>query len=196
MKTRVVLRNCATRSWLKGVAFAAFALAIGVTELSAQSFTDPNTLAPSFPTPQTVVDRMLEIAHVKPGDVVYDLGCGDGRILLAAAQRFHAKAVGIEIRRDIYEKTSAQITQKNLADQIRVIHGDALKTDLSPADVVTLYLMTSANERLKPVFQHYLKPTARIVSHDYEIKGWRADTVDRLIVDHQPHTIYLYHVQK
>ena len=180
--------------------FVLLALAIATLAPSGtafgQRFTDPNTLAPAFPTPQTVVTRMLAIAQVKPGETVFDLGCGDGRILVAAAQQFHAKAVGVEIRRDIYEKTQAHMTALGLQDQIRVVHGDALKTDLSPADVVTLYLLTSSNERLKPVLQKYLKPTARVVSHDFEIRGWKTDAVEKLMVDGRQHTIYLYHVQK
>lgn len=163
---------------------------------NAQRFKDPNTLAPDFPTPPTVVDKMLALAQVKPGETVYDLGCGDGRILFAAAQDFKAKAVGIEIRREIYEKTAKKVETAGLADQIKVLHGDALKTDLSQADVVTVYLLTSSNERLKPQFQKYLKPTARIISHDFEIKGWKADHVEKMIVGGHEHTIYLYHVQK
>ena len=127
---------------------------------------------------------------------MYDLGCGDGRILFAAAQDFKAKAVGVEIRREIYEKTAKRVETAGLTDQIKVLHGDALKTDLSSADVVTVYLLTSSNERLKPQFQKYLKPTARIISHDYEIKGWKADQVEKMMVGGHEHTIYLYHVQK
>lgn len=132
---------------------------------------------------------------VKPGEVVYDLGCGDGRILLAAVQKYKAKAVGIEIRREIAENTTAHIQALGLQDQIRIVHGDALKTDLSDADVVTLYLLTSSNERLKPVLKRYLRPAARIVSHDFEIRGWKPDRVEKLNVAGRPHTIYVYHVQ-
>ena len=180
-----------------GNGFLAIALlAVAPAQLArSQTFTDPNTLAPSFPTPQTVVDRMLAVAQVKPGEVVYDLGCGDGRILLAAVQTYKAKAVGIEIRREIYERTVAHIKSLGLQDQISVVHGDALRTDLTPADVVTLYLLTSSNERLKPMLKKYLKPTARVVSHDFEIRGWKPDVVEKLMVDGRPHTIYLYHVQ-
>jgi len=82
-------------------AFAAMLIFGAGTPAAPQRFTDPDTLAPAYPTPQTVVDQMLTVAQVKPGEIVYDLGCGDGRIVIAAAQKFHAKAVGIEIRRDI-----------------------------------------------------------------------------------------------
>lgn len=160
----------------------------------AQKFTDPDTLAPSFPTPQSVVDQMLTIAQVKSGEVVYDLGCGDGRIVIAAAQKFKAHAVGIEIRRDIFESTQAKVAAMGLSDQVKIVQGNALRYDLSPADVVTLYLLTSSNERLKPVLLKYLKPSARVVSHDFEIVGWKPLSVSKMNVEGRPHTIYLYRI--
>lgn len=159
---------------------------------SAQRFTDPNILAPAFPTPQVVVEKMLALAQVKPGETVYDLGCGDGRIVITAAEKFKAHAVGIEIRRDIYERTLARVASLGLQDTVRIIHGNALQYDLSPADVVTLYLLTSSNERLKPVLVKYLRPSARVVSHDFEIRGWKAQSVDRMLVGGRAHMIYLY----
>lgn len=163
-----------------------------VALLHAQKFTNPDTLAPDFPTPQVVVDRMLALASVKPTDTVYDLGCGDGRILITAARNYHCKAVGVELSRDIYDRTCLRIKNLGLADQITVIHGNALHTDLSPADVVTLYLMTSTNERLKPAMERYLKPGARVVSHDYEIHGWKAAKEETVDVEGHPHKIFLY----
>jgi ubiquinone/menaquinone biosynthesis C-methylase UbiE len=160
----------------------------------AQKYTDPDTLAPAFPTPQVVVDHMLELAQVKPGETVYDLGCGDGRIVITAAQKFHAHGVGIEIRRDIYETTSGRVNSLGLNDQVRIIHGNALKTDLAPADVVTLYLMTSSNEKLRPVLEKGLKPNARVVSHDFEIRGWKPVKTEKMMVEGRPHMIYLYHL--
>jgi precorrin-6B methylase 2 len=160
--------------------------------LHAQKFTNPDTLAPDFPTPQVVVERMLALANVKATDVVYDLGCGDGRILITAVRIYHCKAVGVEMSRDIFDRTSQRIKALGLTDQISVVHENALHTDLSNADVVTLYLMTSTNERLKPQMEHYLKPGARVVSHDYEVHGWRTDKEDVVSVDGRPHKIFLY----
>jgi predicted RNA methylase len=112
--------------------------------------------------------------------------------VIAAAQKFKAHAVGIEIRRDIYEHTLATVASLGLSDQVKIVHGNALRYDLSPADVVTLYLLTSSNERLKPILLKDLKPTARVVSHDFEIRGWKPVTVSKIMVDGRPHMIYLY----
>jgi precorrin-6B methylase 2 len=162
----------------------------------AQHFSDRDTLAPVYPTPESVVDQMLSVAQVRPGEMVYDLGCGDGRIVIAAAQKYKARAVGIEIRRDVYERTLATVASLGLADQVKIVHGNALKYDLSQADVVTLYLLTSSNERLKPILQRDLKPTARVVSHDFEIRGWKPVAINKMVVGGRPHSIYLYKIEK
>jgi predicted RNA methylase len=102
--------------------------------------------------------------------------------------------VGIEIRRDIYERTLAKVAALKLSDQIQIVQGNVLHYDLSPADVVTMYLLTSSNERLKPILEKELKPSARVVSHDFEIRGWKPTTVNRIVVDGHAHTIYLYRI--
>jgi protein-L-isoaspartate O-methyltransferase len=170
--------------------FAAFALL--APNALAQHYSDPDTLAPSFPTPQPVVERMLTLADVKPGEMVYDLGCGDGRIVITAATMFSARGVGIEIRRDIYEATLAKVASLGLSKQVQILHGDALKSDLTPADVVTLYLLTGSNERLRPVLEKQLKPGARVVSHDFEIKGWQPEKTEKIMFQGRPHMIYAY----
>lgn len=176
-------------------AILALALAgIAASVAAPQRFTDRDTLAPVFPSPETVVDQMLTMAQVKPGEMVYDLGCGDGRIVIAAAQKFKARAVGIEIRRDVYEQTAAHVASLGLNDQVKIVRGNALTYDLSPADVVTLYLMTGANERLKPILLKELKSSARVVSHDFEIRGWKPAAVDKMVVGGRPHMVYLYRV--
>ncbi|MDQ1470331.1 MAG: hypothetical protein QOJ99_1811 [Bryobacterales bacterium] len=167
-------------------------LLFAAPDVDAQKYTDPDTLAPAFPTPQVVVDHMLQLAQVKPNETVYDLGCGDGRIVITAAQKFRAHGVGIEIRREIYETTLGKVSSLGLSDLVKIVHGNALKYDLGPADVVTLYLMTGSNERLKPVLERYLKTTARVVSHNFEIKGWKVAQVEKMMVDDRPHMIYLY----
>src|SRR5262252_1661360 len=122
--------------------FAIFAL-VSVPGFG-QKFNADN-LAPYIPSPQVVVDRMLEMAHVKPGETVYDLGSGDGRILITAAQKFRAKAVGIELSPELCQATMAKIEKLGLQDQVKVLNRNLLKVDLSPADVVTIYLLTSSN---------------------------------------------------
>lgn len=169
-------------------------LALAAAPAHAQRYTDPDTLAPAFPTPQAVVEHMLELAQLRPNEMVYDLGCGDGRIVITAAQKFHARAVGIEIRRNIYEATLGKVKSLGLADQVSIVHGNALQTDLSAADVVTLYLLTSSNERLKPVLLRYLRPSARVVSHDFEIRGWKPAITEKMIIEGRPHMIYLYRI--
>jgi predicted RNA methylase len=160
--------------------------------LHAQKFTNPDTLAPDFPTPQAVVDRMLALANVKAADIVYDLGCGDGRILISAVRNYHCHAVGVELSRDIYDRTCQRIKSLGLNDQITMVQGNVLHTDFHAADVVTLYLMTSTNERLKPLMERYLKSGSRVVSHDYEIHGWKPVKEEAVSVDGRPHKIFLY----
>ncbi len=161
---------------------------------SAQQFKSPENLAPDFHTPPTVVDGMLRAAKVQPGETVYDLGCGDGRILIAAVRDFGAKGVGVEMSRDIYEKTVASVKALNYQDRIRIIHGNALQVDLTSADVVTLYLLTSSNDRLKPMLAR-LHPGARVVSHDYPVPGWKPTVTTTVTVMRKPHTIYVYEIQ-
>jgi predicted RNA methylase len=135
---------------------------------------------------------MLEVAHVKPGETVYDLGSGDGRVVITAAQKFKASAVGIEISEILCQSTIRKVNAMGLADQVKIIHNSALKVDLSPADVVTIYLLTSSNERLKPNLEKYLKPTARVVSLNFGVPGWTPAHVESVHTDRQTHTIYVY----
>ncbi len=102
--------------------------------------------------------------------------------------------MGIEIRQGVYDRTLAKVKELHLGDQVRIVHANALTYDLAPADVHTLYLLTSSNERLKPMLLKDLKPTARVVSHDFEIRGWKPVTVNRTVVDGHTHTIYLYRI--
>jgi SAM-dependent methyltransferase len=150
-----------------------------------------NSLAPYVVSPQEIVDRMLELADLKPGEKLYDLGSGDGRILITAVVRFKAKAVGVEISDDLVNSTSARIRKLGLDTDAQVIHGNFLDVDLSPADVVTLYLATDANELLRPNLEKYLRNGARVVSHEYAVPGWKPKLVDKDPERHG-HTIFLY----
>jgi protein-L-isoaspartate O-methyltransferase len=150
------------------------------------------SLAPYIPSPQVVVEKMLEAARVKPGEVVYDLGSGDGRIVITAAEKFQARAVGVELRADLCKSTQAKIRELGLQDRVKLIQGNLLNVDLSPADVVTLYLLTSSNERLRPNLEKYLKPGARVVSNDFEIRGWKPAQIVHINAGGLMHNIYVY----
>jgi len=149
---------------------------------------------PFVSTPEPVVRRMLKLADVKPGEVVYDLGAGDGRILIIAALEFGAKAVGVEIRPQLIYEIEKKIKMYNLEDRVKVIHGNFFDVDISEADIVTLYLLTSVNDKLKPKLKRELKPGARIVSHDFEIPGWKPLRVEIIPDIWTTHKIYLYKI--
>jgi len=151
-----------------------------------------NSLAPYVASPQQIVDRMLEMADLKPGETVYDLGSGDGRILITAVQRYRAKAVGIEISDKLVQDTTDRIQKLGLQNDARVIHGDFLQVDLSQADVVTLYLATETNAILRPNLEKQLRKGARVVSHEYAVPGWKPTLVDQDEPDAKGHVIYLY----
>lgn len=132
---------------------------------------------------------MLEIADVGPKDVVYDLGCGDGRILIMATKLFNArKAIGYEIRKHLHKETVRQIESQNLRKKITVINGDLFDADLSEATVITLYLTYGANKKLRPKLEREARPGTKIVSHNFEIPGWQPARKE----SHQGDTIYLY----
>lgn len=150
-----------------------------------------NKLAPYVSSPTRVVDRMLEMANLKPGETLYDLGCGDGRILIAAASKYKVKAIGIEISPNLVAKASENIQVAGLVDQARVVNGDLLTTDFTGADVVTLYLATSFNAKLRPQLEKYLKPGARVISNEYPIPGWKPTQVD-VTDDRHSHKVYYY----
>jgi SAM-dependent methyltransferase len=149
-------------------------------------------LAPFVPSPQPIVDKMLDVAGVKAGETVYDLGCGDGRILITAAKRFNAKGVGVELSEKLVNSTNDAVRRMNLQDQVKIIHGHLLEVNLQPADVVTLYLETNSNDLLRPNLEKYLKPGSRVVSHDFEVRGWKPAKVEKINSHNRNHTIYLY----
>jgi SAM-dependent methyltransferase len=153
-----------------------------------------NRLAPYVSSPQSVVDRMLEVAKLKPGETVFDLGSGDGRVLVTAAQKFGAKAVGIEISPKEVAASQERIKLLKLENRVQVIEGDLLKADISQADVVTIYLLTQSNDLLRPHLEKSLKPGARVVSHDYPIRGWKPVQVEKIDAYRRAHQLYLYEI--
>jgi protein-L-isoaspartate O-methyltransferase len=169
----------------------------GVRKSSDKTSPDPqnspftNKLAPYVASPTRVVDRMLELANIKPGETVYDLGSGDGRVLIAAVEKYKAHAVGVEISPKLVVEAANNIQKAGVADQARVMQGDLMEADLKDADVVILYLATSLNEKLRPRLEKLLKPGARVVSHDYAVPGWKPARVEKTD-DRHAHLIYLY----
>lgn len=147
-------------------------------------------LAPYVPSPQRSVDRMLEMAKLKTGEKLYDLGSGDGRVVISAAQKYKVKAVGVEISDRLVASTRSQIQRIGLEEYASVVNADLFNVDVTDADVVVIYLMTHANERLRPKLEKSLKPGARVISFDYAVPGWKAAQIDRS--DAHGHLIYLY----
>jgi len=143
------------------------------------------------PTPQPVVERMLELAKVTKDDVVYDLGCGDGRIVVTAAKKYGCKAVGFDIDPQRVKESLENVRKNNVENLVKIEQKDIFTLDLSGASVITLYLLTSLNEKLVPQLQK-MKPGSRVVSHSFEIPGYEPDKVERVDADGFERTIYLY----
>jgi len=139
---------------------------------------------------------MLALADLRAGEVFFDLGAGDGRTVIMAAKDFGARAVGVELREDLVKKALGTIYEQNLQDRITIVNSDMFSVDLTSADVIFLYLTTSANEKIKPKLETELKRGVRIVSHDYEVVGWKAVKVvnfcENQTLGFPSHTLYLY----
>ena len=194
----MVLANLATshRTLTRTLA-PAFLLAVSAGSLGAQNqILDPRTLAPFVPTPERVVEQMLEAAAVTKDDVVYDLGSGDGRILIAAAGQFQAKAVGIEINPTLVAETRQRVAELGLDKLITVQQAHLLEADLSPATVVTVYLLSSSNEQLKPKFEKEINPGSRVISHDFQFRDWKPTKTIEAEGESRPHRIYVYEMGK
>jgi len=153
-------------------------------------------LAPYVPSPPQVIQRMLNLAELKAGEVFFDLGSGDGRAVIMAVKEFGARAVGVELREDLVKKALSTIYEQSLQDRITIVNGDMFNVDLTSADVVFLYLTTSANEKVRPKLDSELKRGVRIVSHDYEVVGWKPVKVENYCenqtLGYPSHTLYLY----
>jgi len=151
---------------------------------------------PYVVTPYAVVDEMLRLARVGPDDVIFDLGCGDGRIVIAAAERFGARGVGIDIDPLRIEEANEAARRAGVADRLRFTVQDLFQTDFSSATVVALYLYPELNAKLRPKLLADLRPGARIVSHQFGIPGWPAQDGARLHVGDMVHDVFLWVVPK
>jgi SAM-dependent methyltransferase len=144
-------------------------------------------IVPFVPTPQEVVDKMIELAGVKKGDTVYDLGSGDGRIVITAAKK-GARAVGFDVDSSLVKESRENIRKAGVQNLAEIKQQDILTVDLSPASVVTMYLLPDVNLKLKPNLLSQLKPGSRVVSHAFDMGDWQPDKTERV----NGRTIYLW----
>jgi protein-L-isoaspartate O-methyltransferase len=164
---------------------------LGIAAAWAQ---DGEKLAPYYPTPETVVVKMLELGGLKPGEKMFDLGSGDGRIVILAAQRFQANAVGVELDKDLYRQSMERIRKLGLEKSASIVNGDILKQDYSSADLITVYLLPTSNDKVQPFLERQLKKGARVVAHDFEFRSWTPAKVEDIDDDGEgrSHTLFLY----
>jgi hypothetical protein len=167
---------------------------ISAASPARQSHKGFHRIAPYVPTPLPVVERMLKVAGVGPTDVVYDLGSGDGRIVIMAAQEFGARGVGIEINPQLCRASSERIAKLGLEGRARILNEDMFKINVRPATVVTLYLKTAMNEELRPILERDLRPGTRVVTQEFQVPGWTPQKVVEMKSpeDGLTYTLYLY----
>jgi SAM-dependent methyltransferase len=151
---------------------------------------------PYVPTPQPVVERMLQLANVRKGDVLYDLGSGDGRIPITAAQKFGIRAVGIDINPERIKEARENAKKAGVTNLVEFRQQDLFKSDFGEATVVTLYLLPDINVKLRPQLFQQLKPGTRIVSHDFDMGEWKPEKVEQVQGPNRQHTLYYWVVPK
>jgi len=180
--------------WVCGVAFLLLLpAASGTSAPDPQQAPATASLAPYVPTPQDVVDRMLALAQVTKDDVVYDLGCGDGRIVITAARQFGARGVGVDIDPQRISESEANAKAAGVEGLVSFKLQDAMAVDVSPATVVTLYLLSASNLKLRPILTKQLRPGARIVSHAFTMGDWRPVKTDEFTdANGTMRTLYLW----
>jgi protein-L-isoaspartate O-methyltransferase len=173
------------------LSLAPFSSRLFTPRLSAQN---SGRLAPFYPTPETVVAKMLELGELKAGEKMFDLGSGDGRIVIMAAQRFHADATGVELDKNLARQSMEKIRKLGLEKSARILTGDLLKQDYTSADLITVYLLPLSNDKVQPVLDRELKHGARVVAHDFEFRGWPPDKIVTIDDDGEgrSHKLYLY----
>jgi len=176
---------------LAAVLVAVLATAVALRASAQEKAPD----APFVPTPVAVVERMLELAKVGKDDVVYDLGSGDGRMVITAAYRYGARGVGIELNPVWVRDAQRYAETLKVADLVTFRVDDLFTADLREATVVTLYLLPWMNRKLAPKFRSELKPGARIVSHEYGIGDWPPDHTEEMMVNGQRHVIHMWTVR-
>ena len=171
-------------------------LAVASSAVRAQE-NKSEKLAPYYPTPSLIVERMLQLGELKPGEKMYDLGSGDGRIVIMAAKKFGADATGIELDEDLVHRSRNAIRKAGLEKTAHIIQGDILREDYSTADLVTVYLLPVANDKLRPIIDRQLRKGARLVAHDFQFSNWTPEKVVDIEDDGEgrSHTLYLYRIK-
>jgi SAM-dependent methyltransferase len=164
---------------------------LALTFAAAQT-APPHLDVPYVPSPNPVVDGMLKLAGVRPTDTVYDLGCGDGRIVIAAAKTYGAKGVGVDINPERIEEARANAKSAGVEDKVKFEENDLFKANISNATVVTLYLLPDVNTRLRPKLMKELKPGTRVVSHSFDMGDWKPEREEVVEGRH----IYLWTIPK
>ncbi len=173
--------------------FCFLAMAGDATPQTQSEVPESDRTVPYVPTPPEVVKKMLDMAKVGPNDVVYDLGSGDGRIVIMAAEKYGAKAVGVELDSGRFTESTARLTELGLEKRARIIQGNLFETDVRPATVVTLYLLPDVNQRLRPRLEKELRPGTRVVSHNYSMDPWKAEQAETVTTaDGVSHRVFLY----
>ena len=151
---------------------------------------------PYVPTPTEVVEEMLKVANVGKNDVVYDLGCGDGRIVITAAQKYGARGIGIDINPERIKESNENAKKAGVSDRVKFVQQDLFETNFSEATVVTLYLLPAVNLRLRPKLLADLKPGTRIVSHAFDMGDWAPDKIIKVQGNQTERTVYYWVVPK
>ena len=152
------------------------------------------SLAPYTPTPEAIVDRMLQLGELRPGEKMFDLGSGDGRIVILAARKYKADATGVEFDATLVRQSMKRIANLGLTPMSRIVYGDLMKQDYSSADLVTVYLLPIASKKLTPILEKQLKVGARVVSHNASFPDWTPVKIEEIPDDGQGHRhrLYLY----
>jgi tRNA G37 N-methylase Trm5 len=172
------------------------ALAMMGVQAAALVSAQEGKIVPYVPTPQEVVDRMLELAQVKKGDVVYDLGSGDGRIVVTAAKKYGVKAIGFEIDPQRIKESHENIKKAGVENLVEIRQQDIRTVDLSAASVLTMYLLPEVNLMIRPAIWKQMKPGSRIVSHDFDMGDWKPLKTEHIKDGSSwDHTLYLWHVE-
>jgi hypothetical protein len=180
----------------RGFPFLAAAAIACLAVSFAQEEKKPEDLGPYYPTPPIVVEKMLTLGELHRGELHYDLGSGDGRVVVMAAQKFGARSVGFEINPKLIEQSRAEILRFGLQDLASILHQDLMTADFSKPDLVTVYLLPASNGKLAPLLEKQMRPGTRVIAHDFAFPGWKAEktiTLDVAVdIDGLMHTVYLY----